>query len=302
LREVYLDLRSFYQQHFILKNLITRNQAEQEILVILESVYKIKERSELFQLLECFQSFTPLVSDKKIKEQIEVIKSKRLKRIPIQYILGRAYFLDLVLKVDQCTLIPRPETEIIVELALKEISKLSFSKKLKVLEIGTGTACISIALARDLLKKYKNRVAWEIKATDLSAEALAVAYTNLKSYKLEELIKLERTDLLSKKDQKKEWDLIISNPPYLQTDEYLNLEPEVKKEPKLALLADEREFLLFYKKFTKLNLKYKKAIFEINQNYFKETEKIFRTGTDSPKTSLIKDYSNNFRFLIVDSI
>ena len=162
------------------------------------------------------------------KMGLEVFKgyiARRIKREPTAYITGHKYFMSLDLKVTPDVLIPRPETELLIENAV-ELSR-AFDQKISALDIGTGSGAIAVSLA-----KFIDNI--EVYATDSSKKALDVALENAKKHKVEGKIKFFEADLFPKDGQK--FDIIISNPPYIKTSDISGLQPEVKDfEPTTAL-------------------------------------------------------------------
>lgn len=152
----------------------------------------------------------------------------RGKRFPIAYILGHQPFLGIKIEVTRDSLVPRPETE---ELVI-ECERLVIASKApapKILEIGTGTGCIAIALAQLLPSAT-------IFATDLSKGALDLAQKNAIAHHVGNRIRFVREDLFSDKQGLRGWaDMMISNPPYVPTKDLDGLDPEVQKEPRMAL-------------------------------------------------------------------
>jgi len=163
---------------------------------------------------------------------IQSMISRRKQNEPLQYILGETDFCGLTFKVNKHVLIPRPETELLVEKILKENSKVD-----NILEIGTGSGAISIALATNI----KNA---KIMAVDISKEALQIARENAAQNKVN--INFCFSDVFENVTGK--YDLIVSNPPYISKKEYQYLSCEIREyEPSIALLADNSG-LAFYKK------------------------------------------------------
>jgi release factor glutamine methyltransferase len=153
----------------------------------------------------------------------ELIKQRK-SGLPVSYITGRKGFWDVELFVSEHTLIPRPETELLVEFAL---SVFPANKPLNVIDLGTGTGAIAIAIAR-------SRPNWQVFATDVSEPALKVAKQNCDKYKLSN-IELMQSDWFSTIDDNLSFDLIISNPPYVaESDTHLS-EGDVRFEPIIAL-------------------------------------------------------------------
>ena len=196
-----------------------------------------------------------------------IILEKLKTQIPIQYILGTTHFYGSEFMVDENVLIPRPETEELVDWIVKLNSKTSKKKNLRILDIGTGSGCIAISLAKNIPNS-------EVFAIDVSEKALAVAEKNskLNTVSVTFLHKniLETTSL----DQK--FDIIVSNPPYVRNLEKAEIKPNVlDNEPHLALFVADDDALIFYKKIAELaaaNLNPNgQLFFEINQYLGKET-------------------------------
>ena len=159
------------------------------------------------------------------KQFVEEIFKKLANHIPAQYIIGHAKFFWMQLKVDERVLIPRPETEELVELILSENPE----KNLKVLDIGTGSGAIALALA-------KNRPDWSVTAADISQDALELATENAKRQDID--LTFIRTDCFSEISSK--YDIIVSNPPYISREDQEEVGLNVlHSEPHLALFADE---------------------------------------------------------------
>lgn len=167
---------------------------------------------------------------------INVILEKRKTGIPLAYVLNEAYFFDHIFYVDENVLIPRSETELVVEQAL---NKLNTETK-KVLDIGTGSGAIAITIA----SKFPNI---NVFACDISNTALEVAKKNAQNISVENITFIE-SDLFENIDRSllNSFDLIISNPPYIGEDELDGLDESVKKfEPHLALFADDDGFAIY---------------------------------------------------------
>jgi len=156
---------------------------------------------------------------------------RRAAREPTQYLTGRQEFWSLTLEVTPAVLIPRPETELLVETALEFLADGRFS----VLDLATGSGAIVIALARE-------RPSWALTATDLSPAALAVAQRNARRHQVADHIALAAMDLFSGWSERAPgFDLIVTNPPYIGDDEFSGLQPEVGLfEPRGALLGGGR--------------------------------------------------------------
>lgn len=203
---------------------------------------------------------------------------------PIDYILGYTYFYGLKIEVSKDTLIPRPETEELVELILKENQTKT---GLKILDIGTGSGCIALAL------KYK-LINAEITAIDVSKEALEIATEN--SNQLGLYINFIQLDILDEQlwTQLTNYDIIVSNPPYIPLEEKNEMTASVLDyEPHLALFV-EKDPLIFYKQILKF------ATSHLNPNglvYFETSQTIQLEEYESFQIEKIKDLSGNWRFL-----
>lgn len=153
---------------------------------------------------------------------------KRGRRLPLAYVLGSQPFMGLDMEVSADVLIPRPETEEVVEAAFGLLSAMGKTVP-RILEIGTGTGCISVALAR----RFPGAIVF---ATDISAAALSLALRNAEKHGCSERIRFLQEDLHRPEAKRKGWaDLVVSNPPYIPSGVVATLEPEVLNEPRLAL-------------------------------------------------------------------
>jgi release factor glutamine methyltransferase len=162
-----------------------------------------------------------------VASDYETLVSRRARREPFQYLVGDEEFCGLRIAVDRRVLIPRPETEIVVETVLA----LPLRDGARALDVGTGSGCIATALA-------VSRPRWRVVALDRSAEALAVARDNLVRHGLEARVKLVEGDLADLEAAGPvPFDVVVSNPPYVSEDEWSGLAPEVRDhEPKEALV------------------------------------------------------------------
>ena len=177
---------------------------------------------------------------------------------PIQYIIGETEFYGLPFKVNKHTLIPRPETEELVEWILSEFPP---SGARGILDIGTGTGCIAISLAKNLPNA-------KISALDISEEALKIAEANAKLNKVE--VNFFQTDILAAETLPKQYDVIVSNPPYVRELEKKQMQQNVLKyEPHSALYVKDEDPLLFYRAISRLAKNHLnpggKLFFEINE-------------------------------------
>lgn len=193
------------------------------------------------------------------------------KEYPIQYIIGSTEFLGLSFEINEHVLIPRPETEELVTWVLNSNKHI---KHLRILDIGTGSGCIPIALAKNLDKA-------NIDAIDLSEAALLVAKKNAALNGVH--INFIQNDILQVTNLDKTYDLIISNPPYVRESEKLHMHNNVLKyEPEIALFVDDQNPLIFYKRIAhlaQLSLKEGGELFlEINQYLGKPLKELLKNN------------------------
>jgi release factor glutamine methyltransferase len=276
----------------------------------LSSLYDEKEIESFFYLiLENFHQIKRIdlalnpqmrMNDKQLLHW-ESILSDLKKQKPIQYILGETEFYGLPFLVNENTLIPRPETEELVELIIKQNSKseippepkvngAKLNSKLKILDIGTGSGCIAISLVKNISNV-------EVYAIDISEEALETAKKNAQINQVEihfiqaDILKINNLEQLPTSNPKLEthnpkletqFDIIVSNPPYVRNLEKQEINPNVLEyEPHLALFVEDDDALLFYRKIAQLALKSLspngRLYFEINQYLGKETVELIES-------------------------
>ena len=244
----------------------------------LDAIYGIDEVDCFFDmLLNAYLGFSridmvlsPKLTITKTEEQplFEALSRLKLEE-PIQYIIGSTEFYGLKLKVNQHTLIPRPETEELVDWIIRELKNKD--SKTTILDIGTGSGCIAIALAKNLPKT-------KVQAIDISEEALKVAKENAEINNVE--VEFIEKDILSETltpvdSSSQGLDIIVSNPPYVRNLEKSEIKNNVLiYEPHLALFVQDEDPLLFYKAislFAVNNLHTDgQLFFEINQYLGKE--------------------------------
>ncbi|AQX10490.1 peptide chain release factor N(5)-glutamine methyltransferase [Elizabethkingia ursingii] len=214
---------------------------------------------------------------------LEQLKSGK----PYQQILGKAYFYGEEFFVNENVLIPRPETEELIEVIL---DKLPTDKELKILDIGTGSGCIAITIAKHL--KQAN-----VYALDYSEKALEMAKKNAVLHNVN--IHFIQQDYLNT-ELSEVFDVVISNPPYIGTEEEVDIENSVKDfEPMMALFAPQNDVLAFYRKIandTDNKLADGGHIFlEINQKLGPETLELYKNKLS--EAYLLKDISDNDRMI-----
>jgi release factor glutamine methyltransferase len=216
---------------------------------------------------------------------------------PIQYITGEAWFYGLRFEVNENTLIPRPETEELVEWIIENL-KIQISNNLTILDIGTGSGCIPIALKKEIPNA-------DVFAIDISEKALEMARKNALDNQVE--INFIHQDILHSsnlqifKSSNLLFDIIVSNPPYVRNLEKLEIKRNViEYEPHLALFVDDTDALLFFRKIAQLALKSLtpngKLFFEINQYLGKETVEVLK-HIGFKNIELRKDFMGNDRMI-----
>ncbi len=220
----------------------------------------------------------------------------RSQGVPLQYILGEVEFFGLVFQVDNRVLIPRPETEILVEMVLK-----SAAGQMKILDIGTGSGCIAVSLAKFLPEA-------QIDALDVSFEALSLAKENALINSADKNINFLQSDLFSvfKKNnvnnRLRNYDIIISNPPYVRSGDINGLQKELAYEPRMALDGGA-DGLDFYRRVIAEagNFLNKEGLLflEIGFSQGEDIEKIVFAGNDFAVDEIIKDYSGIERVMIM---
>ena len=228
-----------------------------------------------------------------IKNQLEILHKwikRRIKQEPLQYITNRCNFYGRDFTVNSSVLIPRPETERLIDIALDKIKKTDTPK---IFEVGVGSGCIAITLGLE-------RPDAEIHAIDISQKALKVANQNKTKLKAKN-INLSKMDIFESSPQIP-FDLFISNPPYIGKDEIAGLEKNVKDYEPIIALTDNQDGYKFYKKFAEMTSKLVKiggyVILEVGiKNHPEKVSRIF--SQHGYLTTLKKDYNGDNRVLIV---
>mgnify|MGYP000221766173 CR=1 FL=1 len=237
-----------------LRDLYPSSEVSSLVRLIMERVCNIQPHHFLF----CKDKELPESEKSRIHDIVERLKQME----PIQYILGTADFYSLQFEVDPSVLIPRPETEELVEQVILD----NADKKIKILDIGTGSGCIAITLQLDMPES-------KVTAWDISADALDVAREN--AQQLGANVNFVKLDALNAKHEG-EWDVIVSNPPYICEKEKKDMAVNVlEHEPHTALFVPDADPLLFYRAITRLAVqtlsKGGRLYFEINPIYADDT-------------------------------
>ncbi|MGQ7945122.1 peptide chain release factor N(5)-glutamine methyltransferase [Flavobacterium sp. WC2509] len=276
-----------YRIQFIqmLTSLYGEGEAESFFYLILEEKQKLK-RIDLALQPDLVFLEEEIVVWNSILEQLKL-------EIPVQYLLGKTSFYGLDFEVNSNVLIPRPETEELVDWIISNNLKIEQSKNLKILDIGTGSGCIAISLAKNLPNA-------QVFALDVSEKALATAKKNADLNEVN--VTFLHQSILDTEDLGQEFDIIVSNPPYVR-----NLEKEeIKKnvldyEPHLALFVEDNDALIFYRKIAELAQKNLtnsgQLYFEINQYLGKEMVELLEK-MNFKNIELRKDIYDNDRMML----
>jgi len=253
----------------------TLRQHTTDLTTVLETLYPAPEAASMAGLVvEHLLSLTPLQRrmqateevTKEVQVQLCQMQTRLLRHEPVQYVLGVAHFAGMELQVTPATLIPRPETEELVQLIVREQQART---ALSVLDVGTGSGCIPLALCQAL---QPTRVI----AVDVSAEALEVARRNAIRYGCE--IDFQQLDILTQTPTglpARTLDVLVSNPPYVLENERPLMRPNVLNyEPATALFVPNQDPLLFYRRIAELGTTLLQrsgtVYFEVNEQYASE--------------------------------
>jgi release factor glutamine methyltransferase len=277
-------------------------QYRQEFISALRSIFDEKEVESFFYItLETFHGMKRIdlalqpnfELDAKQLLQWETVLAQLKTQKPIQYILGETEFYGLPFYVNENTLIPRPETEELVAWILSNLHIHTSTHSLKILDIGTGSGCIAIALAKNIPKA-------KVYAIDVSQKALAIAQKNALRNNVE--VTFLEKNILKTNDLEVQFDIIVSNPPYVRQLEKGEIQKNVLDyEPHLALFVEDHDALLFYRKIAQLaqkNLSQKGLLyFEINQYLAKEMLELLQKH-NFKNSELKKDIYGNDRMIV----
>jgi release factor glutamine methyltransferase len=253
------------------------NEAKEIVFLILNDLFGISKNDLILET---------------VVENVDLIKMQEIvnllnEHVPVQYIIQKAWFRDRPFFVNKQVLIPRPETEQIVDLIME--SKPSF-----VLDLGTGSGCIAISAALEANETT-------VFAIDISNGALEVAKRN--ALNLNAKVEFQMADILDFQCpfQQIKFDLIVSNPPYVKKDEISEIRENVKLfEPHLALFVEDYNPLIYYQKIAEIAkthlTKHGQILVEINSNLGRETEDVFKKA-GFLSVEIIQDFFGRDRFL-----
>ena len=282
---------------------MTFELAEQSLTTALDGLYEDREAASIAAMVMEFVTGKSKMDRWFLKndnlsddylEQLKAYTKQLLSGKPVQYVLGEAWFAGLCLTVNEHTLIPRPETEELVQLCVSWVAtNLNEKPGIKILEVGTGSGCISIALQQKMPAAI-------ITAIDISTGAINVASSNAAKYNTS--IQFKTLDFLDETrwPEMGSYDIIISNPPYIAETEKTNMAAHVLDfEPHTALFVENNNPLVFYNaiaKFGNTHLSRGSAIFvEINQALGIQTKDVFVQNNYRPV--LKKDLFENDRMI-----
>ena len=275
-----IDVRNYYRK--TLKDYYSKNEIDFYFKILINSFFNW---DSTLIALNPKKQLTKLESSKLIKTINNLKKFK-----PIQYITGESFFMGLKFKVNKNVLIPRQETEELVEWIIND--NLDFQNKINAIDIGTGSGCIAISLS-------KKKINFNLTAIDNSDKSLLVAKENASLNKVK--INFINNDILKPLNDKTFYDIVISNPPYIAYTEIKNIEDKVLKfEPYNAIFVDKKNPLIFYKAiidFSLSNLKKEgKIYFEINPIFYNSLLTLIESYN---KFNLVvkKDISNKNRMI-----
>ena len=256
----YSEGRNIFREK--LKSLFEVNEIDFYFKTVLQSIFNIEQTALALSPTKLF--------NENQKRELEKVLKQLLQEQPLQYIIGKAYFRSLTLTVNSSVLIPRPETEELVNWVLEDHQNLE--EKQTLIDFGTGSGCIPIALSQAFPHA-------SITAIDVSEKALAVARENANKYK--STINWELKNILSEKSLDQKYDLIVSNPPYVRALEKVEMSKNVLAyEPELALFVTDKDPLIFYKKISELAFDFLSQdgllFFEINEYLGEETTALIK--------------------------
>lgn len=273
------DIKSFFVQS--LSHLYDREEAASIFFIVIEHLLHITRNDYMLN-----KSAT--ISESELLNIHFVLKDLK-KGIPIQYILGETQFMGLKLKVNSAVLIPRPETEELVDWIIQSHKSEKINR---IVDIGTGSGCIALAIKKHFFNT-------EVFALDISESVLQVAKENALINNVE--INFQQIDILTDISIPNQIDIIVSNPPYVTRKEAESMHANVlEHEPHLALFVPDNDALLFYKRIIELAkenlLRSGWLYFEINQYLANEMKELFLQN-NFKNVELKKDLSGNYRMI-----
>ena len=248
-----------------------------------------------------YLNFDQPLTENEVSGYRSLIK-RRVRREPLQYITGVQEFWSLDFKVDPRVLIPRPETELLIESAIEPLKNLPARENRlpKILDLGTGCGAIAISLAKQVEKA-------EIWAIDISAEALQVAQLNAEKHGVSERISFMQGDLWEPlTNQGVVFDIVLSNPPYIPSEDYNSLSPEIRNyEPRLALDGHEggmRYIKRILSEAPAFIISGGWIMLEMGPAQTEKALELVEKTKEYGKKSRIKDYSHRYRVVMAQTV
>ena len=254
----YSEGRNIFREK--LKSLFEVNEIDFYFKTVLQSIFNIEQTALALSPTKLF--------NENQKRELEKVLKQLLQEQPLQYIIGKAYFRSLTLTVNSSVLIPRPETEELVNWVLEDHQNLE--EKQTLIDFGTGSGCIAIALA-------KEQPSFEVTAIDFYSSVFNLAKQN--AIKNKTSVSFLQHDILQLNMLKLNVDIIVSNPPYIPPSEQREMKPNVLNyEPHLALFVPENDPLIFYRSILEYGLLYLVSdgliYFEINPRFLSEMKSL----------------------------
>lgn len=275
------------------KQELNKNEIEDSLLKVRILLTDILKQSKEYLVINNTKELSSQ-EEKEFKEKIEKLKLG----YPIQYITNKQFFRNCEFYVDKNVLIPQPDTEILVEEAIKILKEKTFQKnKINILDLCTGSGAIIISLGKELEKISEK---YNFNGTDISEKAIEIAQKNANSNNVN--VKFYLGDLFESINVNEKFDLIVSNPPYIETDVIKTLSLEVQKEPIIALDGGITG-LDFYKRIAKESKNFLTTkgylILEIGYNQMEAVCSILK-NENFKIVSRVKDYANNDRVIVAN--
>lgn len=275
------------------KQELNKNEIEDSLLKVRILLTDILKQSKEYLVINNTKELSSQ-EEKEFKEKIEKLKLG----YPIQYITNKQFFRNCEFYVDKNVLIPQPDTEILVEEAIKILKEKTFQKnKINILDLCTGSGAIIVSLGKELEKISEK---YNFYGTDISEKAIEIAQKNANSNNVN--VKFYLGDLFESINVNEKFDLIVSNPPYIETDVIKTLSLEVQKEPIIALDGGIKG-LDFYKRIAKESKNFLTTkgylILEIGYNQMEAVCSILK-NENFKIVSRVKDYANNDRVIVAN--
>lgn len=270
------------------KNILNKHHFDDSLIIVKELLCHILNENKQYLVIHMEEAIKEELYQKFMNDIEEIIHGK-----PLQYITNKQEFMGLEFYVDENVLIPQPDTEVLVENVLDICSKIK--KEIKILDLCTGSGAIAISLSKVL---NENNIKNHIVASDISEKALNVAKKNDKRHDTN--VAFEQSDLFEN-IKEKDFDIIVSNPPYIKEHIIKTLSRQVQCEPKIALSGGE-DGLYFYKKIIDKAYEHIGSegylCLEIGYDQRKEVLELFKEYKQYKDIKVNKDLSNNDRCII----